>query len=134
MFKANFKGITIFLFIKYLMFFIILGFIGDRFKIAVINNSETSIELFKLTLGYLFYIILYSVPLILIFIIPFKYVLNIKRGGGFVLLLTILFTIEYVVYTHFYAPLDKILGLYNFLIGITLFLSIYYKEIRMKFI
>ncbi|AZB33429.1 hypothetical protein EG351_07250 [Chryseobacterium bernardetii] len=79
MFKITLTNSFLYLIIKYIIFFSVLAFIGDRFKNIVLNNAETSTEMFKLTLNYILYVLIYMIPLILVFIFPLYFTLKIKK-------------------------------------------------------
>ncbi len=133
MFKVNLINSFLYLLVKYFIFFFILAFVGDRFKSIVLVNAETTSEIFKLTLNYILYVAIYGIPLILVFSFPLYYILKIRKGLYFVLSITLLFTVEYLIYTYLYAPSNKILGIYNIIVGIILLGIFFYKSIRIKF-
>ncbi|RMZ60373.1 hypothetical protein D1632_05395 [Chryseobacterium nematophagum] len=133
MFKVNLINSFLYLLVKYFIFFFILAFVGDRFKSIVLDNAETVSEIFKLTLNYILYVAIYAIPLILVFGFPLYYILKIRKGLYFVLSIILLFTIEYLIYTYFYAPSNKTLGIYNIIVGIILLGIFFYKSIRIKF-
>lgn len=132
MLKISFFNSIYYLLVKYIVFFFILAFIGDRFKNAVINNAETSLEMFKLTLGYALYILFAVFFLMLFFFGPLYYILKIKKGGYFLFLLTTFFAVEFFVYSYFCSPSDRMPGIYNAIIGVFLLIVFFYKQIRMK--
>lgn len=134
MFKISFFNGVYYLLIKYIIFSFFLAFIGDRFKNIVINNAETTQEVFKLTLGYVLYILFYIVILILLFCAPLYYILKIKKGIYFLILLIAFYVAEFFIYTQFFSPSDKTLGIYNTIIGILLMGIFFYKSIRLKLI
>ncbi|SDQ40785.1 hypothetical protein SAMN05421664_1490 [Chryseobacterium soldanellicola] len=134
MFKVSLINSFLCLLAKYLIFFFILAFIEDRFKDAVINNAETSSEMFRLSLNYILYILIYLIPLILVFFLPLYFILKIKKGIYFILCIVLFFMVEYSAYTYFYAPSDKTLGIYNIIIGIIVLGIFFHKAIRSKFI
>jgi len=129
MFKISFLNSVFYLFVKYTIFFFILALIGDRFRNAVINNAETSIEMFKLTFGYVLYILVYMFFLILFFSVPLYYILKIENKIYFVLSMIAFFVIEYFTYTYLSSPSDKMIGIYNLIIGIVVFVLFFYKSI-----
>jgi hypothetical protein len=129
MFKVSFLNSVCYLFAKYAVFFFVLAFIGNRFKDAVINNAGTSMELMKLTLGYILYVLFYMFFLLLFFSVPLYYVLKIENKIYFVLSMILFFSTEYYVYTYLFSPSDKIIGIYNLIIGIVMFVLFFYKSI-----
>lgn len=135
MFKVSFLNSVLFLLIKYCVFFFILAFIGDRFRTTVLNNADTSLEMFKLTLGYILYVFLYSVFLIALFCAPLYFILKIKKGGYFLLAVIVLLVAEYFVYTYSTSQkyFQDINGIYNAIIGVVLLGVFFNKTIKYKF-
>jgi len=133
MYKNNRLNIFIYLFVKYIVFFIVLAFISDRFKNNVVDNAVTSREMFKLTGQYIMYVLIYTLPLVLIFIFPLYHILIIKRTKFFIIYIILLFSSEYIIYTYLYASSNKILGIYNLGIGVILLWLFFYKSILIKF-
>lgn len=133
MFKINLTNSFLYLLTRYLIFFFILAFIDDRFKSTVINNAATTQELLKLTLGYILTVLFYTIPLILVFSFPLHYILKIKKELNFILSMILFFIAEYSIYTYFYSPSDKIIGVYSAIIGVIVLCTFFYKTIRSKF-
>ena len=134
MFKATLINSFLYATIKYIIFFIVLAFIGNRFKHIVLDNAKTSSEIFSLTLNYILHVSIYMIPLILIFSFPIYFIMKIKKSVFFLLSIVLFFIGEYYFYTYLYAPSNKILGIYNIIISIILLLVFFYKVIRSKFI
>lgn len=133
MFKASFLNSICYLLLKYVVFFFILAFIGDRFQNAVTNNANTLSEFMKLSLGYVLYILFYVFFLVLLFSIPLCFILQIKSKTYFMLSMIAFFTIEYVLYTYWFSPSNKITGIYNLIIGMLIF-TIFYKRLTRELI
>lgn len=131
--KNNRLNILKYLFVKYIVFFTMLAFTSDRFKNSVIDNAVTSREMFKLTGQYIMYVLIYTLPLILIFIFPLYHILKVKRAKFFIIYIILLFISEYFIYTYLYASSNKILGIYNLGIGVILLWLFFYKSILIKF-
>ena len=127
--KASFLNSVYYLFLKYSVFFFILAFIGNRFKNAVTKNADTLSEFIKLSLGYVLYILFYMFFLILFFSLPLYFILKISNKIYFVISITAFFAIEYFVYTYWFSPSDKIIGIYNLIIGMLIFVFFYKKLI-----
>lgn len=129
MLKVSFFNCVGYLVVKYIAFFFVLAFIGNRFKNAVIDNAETSTELIKLSLGYVLYILFYIFFLILFFSVPLYFILKIKNKVYFALSIAAFFCAEYFIYTYWFSPSDNTIGVYNLAIGIIVFVLFYYKSI-----
>jgi len=133
MFKVSFLNSVCYLFVKYALFFFVLAFIGNRFNNAVTNNAETSMEMMKLSLVYVLYILVYIFFLVLLSSVPLYFILKIENRINFVLSTISFFVIEYFAYTFLFSPSDKVIGLYNLIIGIVVFILFYYKSIIQLF-
>lgn len=133
MFKVSFLKSVCYLLVKYAVFFFILAFIGNRFKNVVLNNAETSMELMKLSLGYVLYILFYMFFLVLFFSVPLYFILKIENKIYFILSMIAFFAIEYFAYTYLFSSSDKMIGIYNLIIGIVMFVLFYYKSIIQMF-
>lgn len=133
MFKNSRLNSFLYLLVKYIIYFFVLAFIKNRFKNRVLDVAETSSEMLNLTLNYILFVLIYMVPLIAIFILPFHLVLKIRRGVYFVLSIALLFILEYCFYTYMFASSNKILGIYNLVIGVLLLWVFFYKSILSKF-
>ncbi|GEN73473.1 hypothetical protein CLA01_35450 [Chryseobacterium lathyri] len=133
MLKTNLISTFLYLIIKYIFFFFLLAFIGDRFKNIVLDNAGTSSEVSKLTLNYILFVSIYTIPLILVLILPLYFIFKINKGIYFLLSVILFFTMEYFTYTYLYSPSDKTLGIYNIIISVVLLWVFFYKSIRLKF-
>lgn len=129
MFKASFFNCVSYLVVKYIAFFFVLAFIGNRFKNAVIDNAETSTELMKLSLGYVLYILFYMFFLVMLFSVPLYFILKIRNKVYLALSMIAFFFAEYFIYTYWFSPSDNTIGVYNLAIGIVVFVLFYYKSI-----
>lgn len=130
--RINFLNSILFLLIKYGIFFFVLGFIDDRYKTIVLNNSESTSELAKLTLGYILYILIFMTPFIAFLCVPFYLILRIKHPTYFLILLFVFLITECELYTYFFSPSDRLIGLYNLLISILCISLLFYQPIKQK--
>jgi hypothetical protein len=133
MFKIKFLNSVLFLLIKYSVFFFIIAFMGDRFKSAVLDKASTPLEVFKLTLGYVFYVLVSSIFLIALLCAPLYLILKIEKGYLFLLAIAAFYGVEFVVYSYFYSPSDLTLGVYNTIIGTVLLFIFFGKSLRRRF-
>ncbi|MBB2950105.1 hypothetical protein FHR29_000837 [Sphingobacterium sp. JUb56] len=133
MFKINGISVFIYLLLKYIVFFTVLAFVGDRFKHIVLDNATTHAEIFKLSLDYTLYVIIYIIPMILIMFFPLQFILTFKSTRWFIFFILLLYIAEYFIYTYLYASSDKSLGVYNLVIGVIILWIFFYKSIIIKF-
>ena len=134
MYKISYLNCVLFIFMKYSVFAFILAFIDDRFVKIVINNADTSLELIKLTIGYMLYILIHTILFILIFSLPLYFILKINNRIFFLFLIIIFFLIEYLAYLWSTSQkyFQDINGVYNFIIGLVVFGIFFHKNIKQK--
>lgn len=133
MFKINGISVFIYLLLKYIVFFTVLAFVGDRFKHIVLDHAITYAEVSKLSLDYTLYVLIYTIPMILILFFPLQFILTLKSKKWFIFFILLLYIAEYFIYTYLYASSDKSLGVYNSVIGVILLWLFFYKSIIIKF-
>jgi hypothetical protein len=133
MFKINFFRTVCYLSVKYIVFSIILAFIGNRFKEIVIDHAQTSSELIKLSLGYVLYILFYVAIMVVIFCAPLYYILLIKNGLNCLLLLVVFYAVEFLAYWYLFSPSDIFPAIYNAVIGIVFLNLFFYRQLVIKF-
>ena len=120
MLKPTLKNILIYLFVKYLIFFIILAFLGGRFKSIVIANSENKQQIFSNSVYYFLQIAIFSFLLMLIFSIPMYGIFKIKNWIYFVPMIILFLVTGYLFYTYLASQTDRMNGIYNGAISIIL--------------
>ena len=118
--------IAAFLVAKYYAFFIILAFIGDRFRDAVLSNSHNNGELLQNTLAYVLYISWGVLLLGSTLLIPFYFVLRMRNRSIKLAFLVVLLMAEYGLYTWAASPSDPVNGLYNALVTL-IFLVLFFR-------
>lgn len=128
MLKYKFSNIILFLFIKYIIFSIILAFLDGRFKSLILENSDNSQELIINLIYYIIYILIFSIVSSLLLSIPLYFTFKVKNIL-FLVLLTLFIVVEYFSYTYFASQTDLINGIYNGILSLVLFFIFFYKVI-----
>jgi len=131
MLKPKFLNILLFLFVKYVVFFVILAFIGDRFKSLVIKNSDNTRELISNTGYYSLYILFYTLIGMIVFALPIYFTFRVKSPIFFVLLISAILIAEYFFYTYMASTTNLMNGVYNGIISILLLLLFFYRHIAL---
>ncbi len=127
MLKTKYSNIIFCLLAKYSVFFLILGFNGDRFKKMVLINSENTQDFFTNLFYYLIFVLIFIIFLILIISAPLYYSLKLKKAIYFMLSIILILAVEYLVYTYLASQTDLSNGIYNALIGL-LFLGLFFHK------
>lgn len=119
-----------FLLLKNLIFFLVLAFKGNRFTKLVIDRSENSYELIRNSMGYILWILLFSLLLTILFTIPVYFSLKIKKNVYFYLLMFLLILLDYSIYLYFtsQAYFQDINGMYIIIIDIMFLLYVMYRN------
>jgi hypothetical protein len=134
MLRPKFVNILFYLFVKYFLFFLILGLTENRFKSLVIGNSESIQETFLNFLNYFVYVLIFILVLVLIFCAPFYFVLKIKKVFYFIPLLALVVASEYFLYTYLASQLNLINGAYNSALTILFLFFFFIKHIKLLFV
>src|SRR5476651_188868 len=77
--KPSFLRILLYLFTKYLTFFIVLGFFGHRYKTFVMGNTKSSDDIVIALFEYFLVILFTTVLLTMILFVPFYLLFKVKR-------------------------------------------------------
>lgn len=71
MWKPRFINILLYFLVKYMVYFIIIAFMDDRFKSIVIDNSENNREFFLILFIIYFIFLLFRFSLLRFFLCPY---------------------------------------------------------------
>lgn len=133
MFRPKFINVVLYLFVKYILFALILAFEDERFKSLVIDNTQNTHEIFMNSLDYLLAVLFFTFCLILIFSLPIYLSLKVKRGIYFTPLIIIIFVAEYFIYTYLASQVDLMNGVYNAILSLLFLLVFFFKHIKLIF-
>lgn len=128
MLKANFFNILLYIFIKYLVFYLFMMFRNDNFYL-INPGIRDGADLFY----YLWMFLFFPIIICILFLFPLYYSFKLKKNVYFILINIIILGIEYYLYTYLASQLDLWNGIYNLIISIILFYIFFYKPIRSKF-
>jgi len=127
--KLTFKNIALYIFLKYLIFYILLMFKNDDYTLIRINELKTAEDWFY----YLWIFLFLPIASALLFSGPIYFSFKLKRVFLFALLIGGVFLAEYFLYTRLASTLDLMNGVYLEIIGILLFLLFFYRHIVLMF-
>ena len=120
--------------LKYIAFFVLLGFMHHRFKTLVIDDAENCRELLTNAMYYV-EAILFTMFFFFLPVFPglTYFIFKISNPFIFLFLVTLMFFTEYLFYTYLASSSNYINGLYN-VVSSVLFLSLFFhKEIIEKY-
>jgi hypothetical protein len=133
MLKPKYSNILLCLLAKYSIFFLILGFKGNRFEKMVLLNSENTQDFFTNLFYYLIYVLIFIIFLILIFSAPIYYSLKLKKVTSFIFTISLILLLEYLVYTYLASQTNLWNGIYNAIISLLFLGLFFYKHIVSMF-
>jgi hypothetical protein len=125
MFKNSFKNIMLYIFVKYLIFYVVLMFKNNNYMLIRIDELKTGGDWF-----YYLWIFLY-LPIVstILFSVPIYFSFKLKKNLLFTLLIGAVFIAEYFLYTYLASTTDRMNGVYLEIIGILIFLLFFYRHI-----
>ncbi len=131
--RPSLLKISFYLFTKYLVFFIVLGFLDSRFKTLIIENATTKYELFSNIIGYLIEVLFATVIMIIVLIIPVYFLFKINKTIYIILTFLILIVYEYFSYEYMcsYVHFD-VAGIVNCIISI-IFFPLFFGKFMLSF-
>ncbi len=128
MIKVKYWNIVIYIFTKYLFFYIFMMFKNNDFTLIALNKLKTSSN-------WLYYFYEFSMLPIIISIL-FSAIIyrsfRVKNRFLFLFINIFVLTIEYFLYTYFASQLDLLNGIYNVIISLIIFVIFFYKAIALK--
>lgn len=122
MLKPRAFNIFIYLIVKHILFFIVLAFIGGRYKSLVIKISADTQELIMNTLYYSFYPFVYTILGAAVFFGPIYLAFKSKNLAYFILIMAIILVAEYYLYTYLASSAEPMNGIYNGALSVLLLL------------
>ena len=128
MFNLNFKNIIISIFIKTLIFYIILMISNNDFRILQLSNVKNGLDLFY----FLWILLFFPIIDIILFSVPLFYVFRIKNYLYFFAIFLVIMSAEYFIYAYFTSQkaINQDASLKVLVSFMTLFLF-FYKRIKL---
>jgi len=129
MLKPKLRNILVFIFIKYLAFYIFLMFKNDNDALISIGDLKTFQDVFYYLIIFLTLPVLFSILLLF----PISYTLKIRNTYGFVLSMGCILIFEYILYTYLASPSNYWNGIYNGALSVIFLVLFFFKSIRETF-
>ncbi len=125
MMKLTFKNVLLYIFLKYLIFYVFLMFKNGNYALIRLNDLKTPGD------WYYYLWIFLSLPVInaILFSAPIYYSFKFKSLFFFALLIGAVFVAEYFLYTYLASEADLMNGVYSGIISILLFILFFYRHI-----
>lgn len=128
MFKASFRNILVYLFLKYIAFYVFMMF---RTHIFYLVNPEirSVVDLYY----YLWMFLFLPVMCMLLFSAPIYFAFRLKNVVYFVLIIIAFLIAEYFMYTYSASQTNLMNGVYNGVLSILFLLLFFFKRIKLLF-
>lgn len=125
MFEPTIKKIVLFIFIKYLAFYIFMMFKNGNYALIKLNELRTLQDVFYYMWIFLFLPTLVSI----LFTAPIYYAFKTNQPALFVLIIGLFFVAEYYIYTNLASQIDLNNGLYNAFLGLLVLIILFFNPI-----
>jgi len=134
MLTARFRNIVLFVFVKYVVFAIVLAGMNDRFKTLVTDRSNTTADWVTNTFHYCMYVLLVIIVFIALFSLPYWLVFRIRNKVLFVLAVVLVLSVDSACYVWFNVTGNVRYGEIDLLVGVLTLLVFFFKPVRQKII
>lgn len=129
MLRPTFINILLFIFVKYLLFYIFLMFKNNDYSLIQIGSLKNSQDVF-----YYFWIFLFlPIVNIIFFSAPIYFTFKVKSRIYFILLIGGVLVAEYFLYTYFASQADLMNGVYNGIISLLLLFLFFFRHLGLIF-
>lgn len=126
MLEPKLRNILLFIFIKYLIFYILLMFINNNYALVSIGDLKTFQD-------FIYYLIIFlTLPMVfsIILLFPLNYILKIKKIYLFIFSITGILIFEYFLYTYLASQANFWNGIYNGILSVILLVLFFFKSIK----
>lgn len=126
--KATNKNIIVYIFLKYILFYVFIMFKNKNYALLEVLKIRSFQDLIYYCIMFLLMPVLFCI----LFLAPLKYSLKVKSRLYFLLIITSVFALEYFLYTYLASTSNLWNGLINIIIGLSLFILMFYQQIWKK--
>lgn len=117
MLKPTAPNILLYIFLKYIAFYVFMMFKNNDFYLLEVNNIENGEDLFY----YLWIFLFLPVVCMVVFSAPLYFSFKVGNAIYFLLTIGVYLVVEYFIYTYLASQADLVNGLFNGLISVMFF-------------
>lgn len=119
-------NIVIFFYVKYLVFYLVLMFKNKNYGLLEVRNLTTTEDWFY------YLVLIFSMPTVssILFTLPIHYSMKSHKVAIQVLVLVIVFVLEYFLYTYLASPSNFVNGIILTFLGIVIFIAFFGRNIQ----
>ncbi|MEM6738131.1 MAG: hypothetical protein AAGA02_15440 [Bacteroidota bacterium] len=129
MLKPTVLNILLYIFLKYIAFYVFMMFKNNDFYLLELNTIGNGEDLFY----YLWMFLFLPVVCMVIFSAPLYFSFKVHDVTYFILIIGGYLVVEYFIYTYLASQADLVNGLFNGLISTVFLLLFFYKPIKALF-
>lgn len=129
MMKPTILNILLYIFLKYVAFYVLMMFKNNDFYLFEINSIGNGEDLFY----YLWMFLFLPVACMIIFSAPLYFSFKVSHVVYFLLIAGAYLVVEYFIYTYLASQADLTNGIYNGIISVIFFLLFFFKPIKALF-
>ena len=126
MLKSKFQNILLFIFLKYLFFYIFLMFKNNNYALISFGNMKTFQDIFYYLILFLTLPIVFSILLIL----PINFILKTRNTYAFFLSIVGVLIFEYSLYTFLASQANFWNGVFNGVFSVVFLFLFFFKSIN----
>jgi hypothetical protein len=123
--KIFFK-IPLYYLFRYILFYLALAVKNNDYYFFTLSNMKDT----------WYWWIFLSLPVVMatLFGLPIYFTLRVRSSSVFLVSLSLIFAAEYLLYTYLASQTDLMNGVYNTIIGLTVFIIYFFKPLRQLFL
>lgn len=129
MLRVTFKNVLLYIFAKYMVFYIFLMFKNKNFSLIELENLKGGHSLLY------FLLVMLPLPILsmILFSAPIYFSFRVRNAIYFILLMSAILITEYFLYTYLASTGDAKNGLYNIALSVLLLLVFFFNSIASVF-
>ncbi len=132
MLKPTYRNAVLFLFVKTLVFVVMIAFVNNRY-ISYVTDVHKEAGLLRNTISYLGYVLIFGViPSIIIFSAPIYFSFRIRQPLFFITVIGAIFGLDYFIYSRLGGFANNVERYYFWVSNLLSFLIFFYRPIKIK--
>ncbi len=127
--KPSFINILLYLFVKYIAFYVFLMFKNGNYQLLKVDTLKNGEDWFY----YLWLILFLPIVSILVFSAPLYFSFKVSNERYFMLIIGAVLVAEYFAYTYLASQASLMNGVYNGITGILFLFLFFFQSIKLIF-
>jgi hypothetical protein len=133
MLKPKYWNVVLFLFVKTVVFAVMIAFVDNRYH-SYVTDPHRGGGLMENTISYIGYILIFGIiPTTIIFSAPIYFSFFIKRPLLFIASILVIFSLDYLFYSKMDGFVNDLERYYFWICNFLCFLILFYLPVKCKF-